>query len=210
MINKKKVDEFWKKRTKIKDPKIAIYFQHDDRHSFDLHTIKKYINVNSEILDLACGDCDISNALIDSVKSIKAVDKFGEFLKYCKKKSTLETVESDILDFTDTKKYDFILLMGVMHFFDEINREKLYKKSYNLLKKNGAVYIRHQCGVKEDIHIDNFSKKLGQHYYALYLSLKKELAMLKAIFSNVTVIDIFPEKHNLWSNTHYYAFICNK
>lgn len=209
-MNKDKVNKFWQKRTKVNHPRISTHFQNDDTHLFDLKIIEKYITPQSKILDLACGPCYYSNLLIDKVKYIKAVDKFRDFFKFCKKTPKLETVEMDLVNFEDNQKYDLILLIGIMHFINEEERKIIYKKAFQYLKNNGVVYIRHQCGINNDIDIDKYSKKIGDNYTALYLELNKETNMLKKIFKKVKVVDIFPKRLNPWPDTHYYAFICSK
>lgn len=209
-MDKNKVNKFWQKRTKVNDPRISTHFQNDDTHLFDLKVIKKYIKPQSKILDLACGPCFYSNLLVDKVKYIKAVDKFGEFFKFCKKTPKIETVEMDLVNFEDSQKYDVVLLIGIMHFLDENDREIVYKKAFKYLKDNGTVYIRHQCGIDKDIDIDKYSEKIDDNYVAKYLKLKKEINMLKNIFNKIEVIDIFPKRLNPWPNTHYYAFICQR
>lgn len=209
-MDRKKIDRFWQERTKIKDPRIATHFKHDDTYVYDLRLIKKLIKHGAEVLDLACGTCYISNQLVDKVKYIKAVDKFPEFLKHCKKTPRLETVACDILTFTDSKKYDLILLIGIMLFFDDQDSATIYKKCHKLLKKNGAMLVRHQCGVKQDIVVNKYSPTVGGHYYARYKHLDKEVQMLKKIFKKVSVVDILPKRLNPWPDTHHYAFICKK
>lgn len=209
-MDRKKFDRFWQKRTKIKDPRIATHFKHDDTHVYDLRLIRKLIKPDAEVLDLACGTCYISNQFVDQVKYIKAVDKFPEFLKHCKKSPKMETVACDILAFTDSKKYDLILLIGIMLFFDDQDSEAIYKKCHKLLNKNGIMFVRHQCGVKGDVVVNKYSQTVGDNYCARYKHLDKELQMLKKIFKKVKRVDILPKHLNPWPDTHHYAFICKK
>lgn len=209
VTDRKKIDIFWKKRTKIKDPRVATHFRRDDTHLYDLKLIRKYIKPTSKILDLACGTCYITNELVEEVKYIKAVDKFSGFLKYCKKVNNLETVENDLLEFKDKKKYDIILLIGIMMFFNDQETKKIYRNCSRLLSDGGVVIIRQQFGVKDDVIINKFSKDIGSQYFSYYRNLKKEAGILKNFF-NVKVIDIFPKKMNAWANTHHYALVCKK
>ncbi|HLC94587.1 MAG TPA: class I SAM-dependent methyltransferase [Patescibacteria group bacterium] len=209
-MNRKKIDRFWKERTKIKDPRVATHFKHDDTHVYDLRLIKKLIKPDTEVLDLACGTCYISNQFVDQVRYIKAVDKFPQFLKRCKKTPKMETVTCDILTFTDRKKYDLILLIGIMLFFDYQDSEIIYRKCHALLNKGGIMLARHQCGVKKDVVVDKYSQTVGGNYYAQYKHFDKELQMLEKIFKKVTVVDVLPKHLNPWPDTHHYAFICKK
>lgn len=206
-MDRKKIDSFWHKRSKIKHPRISTHFKSDDCHLFDLKLINKYIKPSVTILDLACGPCYYANRLISKVKHIKAVDKFANFFSYCKKNPNLTTVQSDILSYNDKKQYDLVLLLGIMHFFDEKERELVYRKCQNFLKQKGVLIIRHQCGVSDDIVIDQYSEEIKDHYRAKYLYLNKEIKMLEKYY-RVELVDIFPKRLNRWSNSHYYAFVC--
>lgn len=207
-INKAKVDQFWSRRAKnISDERIATHFKRDDSHIFDLRLVEKYITTKSAVLDLACGTCYIANRLVDKVKFIKAVDKFGEFLKFAKKVDKLVTVEADIAEFKDSQKYDVILLFGIMVFFDEKATVAIYKKCRNLLAKNGTLIVKHQCGVGQDVVINHYSPQIGDHYHAVYKHLDYDISLLSRYFK-VEIVDIYPPRLNPWQNTHFYAFVC--
>ena len=209
-IDRKKIDQFWRKRSKLKvNPRIATHFKHDDTHKYDLSLIDKYIKPQSKVLDLGCGPCYITNKLIGKAKYIKGVDKFGGFLKYCKTGLNFITEQSDLLDYKDKSKYNLILLIGVMFCFGDKESEKIYKKCAGLLDKSGIMIIRQQYGVKNDVIIDKYSKQIGENYYTYYRHIKKELKILRKFFK-VEVIDIFPKRLNPWPNTHHYALICKK
>ncbi len=205
-MDKKKVDAFWSKRAKIEDPRVATHFKKDDTHVYDLELIRKYTNPNSDILDLGCGTCYLANELATEVHYIKAVDKYPEFLKHCLTVPNLETLASDVLDYTDTRKYDLILLFGVVMYFSEEDTQKIYSMCRNMLKPQGKLIVKHQCGVNEDVAIDNYSPTIGDTYYAVYKHVDKDKKLLEQYFG-VDVVDIYPPRLNPWPNTHFYAFI---
>lgn len=205
-INTKKIDNFWKRRAKIKDPRISTHFKQDDTHVFDLKLIRKFCKPTSHMLDLACGTCYLSNELINEVAYIKAVDKYGEFLTHCKTVPNLETVTKDILDFDDTKKYDIILLFGIVMYFNEIDTRAIYRKCKKLLKKGGIVIVKHQCGVLKDVVVDSYSPVIKDTYHAVYKHVEKDKKLLEEFF-DFEVINIYPPRLNPWPNTHFYAFI---
>ena len=205
-MDKKKVDAFWSKRAKIEDPRVATHFKKDDTHVYDLELIRKYTNPNSDILDLGCGTCYLANELVDEVHYIKAVDKYPEFLKHCRHVPNLETLASYVLDYTDTRTYDLIVLFGVVMYFSEDDTKKIYNMCKQLLKPTGTLIVKHQCGVNEDVAIDNYSPTIGDTYYAVYKHVTKDKKLLEKYF-NVEVVDIYPPRLNPWPNTHFYAFI---
>lgn len=209
-INKSKVDNFWKRRTEIKDPLVSIHFKIDNTHTFDEKLVNEYVKKNYSVLDLACGTCFLANRLTSKVKFIKAVDKYGKFLKYCNRSENLITVEKDIINFKDKIKYNVILLFGIMNYFDDIDAVKIYENCKKMLKKNGVLIVKHQCGINEDVVVDNYSKIIDDNYHAVYRELKNDKRLLHLFFKKIKIIDIYPKKLNPWKNTHFYAFVCQK
>lgn len=209
IIDRKRIDKFWKDRTAIKNPRVATHFKEDDTHVYDLALINKYVKPDSKVLDLACGTCYISNELVGKVSYIKGVDKFGEYLKHCKVSKNFEVEKKDLLKFTDAKKYDLIILIGIMLFFDDKDTGAIYKKCLKLLNDGGVVIIRQQYGVGRDVVVDKYSETVGSNYFAYYRSLKKEITILSKFFQ-VKTVDIMPKRLNPWPETHHYALICRK
>lgn len=204
-MDKKKINLFWSNRTKIANKKKATHYH--NTYKYDLALINNYANSKSKVLDLGCGNCSLSNKLLNKVKYIKALDKYPEFLKYCVKNKKLETKAINILKYQDKKKYDLILLFGVINFFSEREEFKIYRLCKSWLKKTGILLIKHQIGINKEIIIDKYSQELKDNYYARYPHIKKMIFILKKYFK-IKIIDIYPEKFNPWPNTHFYAFIC--
>ncbi len=208
-MDQKKVDEFWSKRAKIADPRISTHFKKDDTHVFDLQLIRKYTNPDSEILDMGCGTCYLANKLVKEVKYIRAVDKYPEFLEHCSVTHNLETEASDVLSYTDTRTYDIILLFGVVMYFSEEDTRKIYAMCHKLLKPNGVLIVKHQCGIEDDVAIDAYSPVIGDNYYAVYKQKQKDIMLLEEFF-DVEVIDIYPPRLNPWKNSHFFAFVSTR
>src|SRR3989338_2588233 len=207
LITRKKVDAFWKKRTKIEDARVSTHFRDDDMHVFDLRLIKKYITPKTRLLDLGAGTCYHANRLANKVAYIKATDKFGEFLKYCNIGPNFETEAADALTYNDGKKYDVILLLGVLNYFDDEEALQIYRNCSEMLANGGTLIVKHQSGIKDDVVVDKFSEVIGDNYHALYRHKKRDEALLKKYF-NVEVIDIYPKRLNPWPNTLFYAYVC--
>lgn len=207
-LSRRAIDNFWGKRAKIKDPRIATHFKADDTHVYDLKLIHQYCHPQSKVLDVACGTCYLANELVNDVAYIKGTDKFGEFLRYCHVSDKLVVEQADILTYQDDKKYDLILMFGIVMYFSDEDTEKIYQKYRALLKPGGLLIVKHQCGIMEDVIIDKYSEAIGDHYQAVYKSVSKDENLLKKYFPSVQVIDIYPARLNPWPNTHFYAFIC--
>jgi len=207
-ISRKQVNNFWSKRAQIKDARISTHFKQDDTHLYDLDLIKKYATSKSNVLDVACGTCFLTNQLADNVAYIKGTDKFGEFLEHCQVSKKFEVQQADILTYQDKRKYDLILMFGIITYFDDDDTALIYKRYKKLLTKGGVLIVKHQCGLENDVLIDKFSEQIGDKYQANYKHVNKDLSILKKHFANVELIDIYPSRLNVWENTHFFAFVC--
>jgi SAM-dependent methyltransferase len=210
MLNKQKIDLFWKSRAKVKDSRLATHFKHDDALNYDLNFIQNYITSHSCILDLGCGTGAITNALESYVTEISAVDKSDDFLKFCIDSPKVTKKVADLPNYSDTKQYDLILMFGLLYYLDDGDVKQLYKTCQRLLKENGKLLIKHACGISKGVIVDAYSKVLGQHYHALYRSLIRDRDLLANYFSKHSVLDIYSNSLNPWLNTHYYAFVVEK
>lgn len=210
MLVKEKVTEFWRERTKIKDPRLATHFKHDDALDYDVKFILNHIGENFHVLDLGCGTGAIVNSLEPYVAKIMAVDSSEHFLKFCIDSPKIVKKVVDLPYYEDDDQYDVILLFGILNFLNNDEVIQLYKICQKLLKEKGMLLIKHACAVHEDLLIDNYSEVLGQDYHALYRSLANDQQLISKIFSSHVVVDIYPKHLNPWSNTHFYAFVVEK
>lgn len=210
-ITRDDFDKFWSKRTREKNPRVATHFKNDDTHLYDIRLVKKHINKDSIVLDLACGTCIIANAITKYCKQILAVDKYSEFLKYCVVNEKLSVIKSDILDFKpERNSYDLVLMFGVAHYFFDAELDETYKYLHESLKIGGKLIVKHASGVEEDVIVADRSEQIGDDYFAIYRSKNKDIKMLEKYFKVVEVLDIYPSRLNKWKNTHYFAYICEK
>jgi 2-polyprenyl-3-methyl-5-hydroxy-6-metoxy-1,4-benzoquinol methylase len=209
-LHKEKIKKFWQNRSKIKDPRLATHFKHDNALDYDLAFIAKYVYAHSHVLDLGCGTGAIANALEPHVAHMTVVDQNAEFLKYCVISPKVRKKTADIARYVDDHHYDVILLFGVLNYLNDDEVLGLYKRCHGFLKPQGKLLIKHACGIAENVIIDAYSGLLRQHYHALYRSLKQDRQLIAKCFYEHSVIDIYPKHLNPWPNTHFYAFIVGK
>ncbi|WP_426333561.1 class I SAM-dependent methyltransferase [Paenibacillus silvae] len=210
MLDKNKVDSFFKRRAKITDPELATHYKKDDTIYFDLNLIEEYIADDSVVLDLGCGPGRMTNKLEQKVSYIKAVDNQAEFLSHCINSSKVEKVVSNIVDFQDSNKYDVILLFGVLNYFNDDEVEVIYANCKKMLKEDGVLIVKHACGEVENVIIDKFSEQINDWYHVLYRHIDQDRLLLSQAGFSFSMVDVYPPRLNPWSNTHYYAFIAKK
>ena len=114
-------------------------------------------------------------------------------------------------DFDTNKKFDLVLLFGVMQFFNEQESKQIYTKCKKFLQKErgkSKLLIKQQFGLKEDVFVE-YSNELKQRYFSTYRHIDKEIELLKnAGFKTISKFDIYDKKANRWENTHFYALVC--
>ena len=211
-VDRKKVDAFWRARQAITDVRESTHFKSDETHVHDLALIREFTHPDSEVLDVACGTCYLSNPLAREVARIHAIDKFGEFLRHCSNAGNLTTEVADILTYEDPRLYDIILAFGIMNYFDDTDTQTIYAKLAHMLKPGGRLIVKHQSGIETDVIVDGYSEEIGMDYHALYRQHDRDRALLEEHFGegNVETRDIYPEELNPWENTHFYAYICRR
>lgn len=106
-------------------------------------SIKKNVELdtNSKVLDFGCGTGLLTYPLIDSVKSIRAIDPSKNMLNILEEKNIdNKNIVTECIDiFQLTSKFDLIMSSMVMHHIDDT--PKLAKKLYDSLEKNGTLAI---------------------------------------------------------------------
>ena len=185
--------------------------KNSDFSLYDSEFIMKYADHNSDLLDLGTGTGLVVNKIYKNVKSITAVEPYGNFTKFIVNSENITIVNEDIFSFTPDKKFDLLTLIGVMNYFNEYEAIEVYRRYFPFLKEAGKIIIKNQFGVHEDVNISGFSEELGQDYYSQYRHIDKEVKILRSVgYAWVEVFDIYPAECNRWGNTHFYALVAGK
>ncbi|MCR5164827.1 MAG: class I SAM-dependent methyltransferase [Thermoguttaceae bacterium] len=208
-MDNQKALQYWTQKSRANvTPLTAKVRSTNDFSQMDADFICRFVDQNSDLLDLATGTGITLNKYSDRVKSVVAVERYAEFTQFIEKRPNVEIVVSDITDFETTRKFDVINFFGIIQYFNRDEAARLYSKYKAFLKPNGKFLIKNQFGVREDVLVDGFSEELQCNYYSEYRTLDTETAILKrAGFSHFEVVDIYPPEFNRWENTHFYALI---
>lgn len=180
----------------------------NDYTDIDAEFILKHANGTTRILDLASGTGLTINKYYKKIGHIDAVEKFPELSDFTVKSPKVTVYNEDIVKFSSDKKYDLVLMFGIVQYFNESEIKELYAKYIKYLDSDGVLIIKNQFGVKEDVNVSGVSKELNQPYYSQYRHKDKEVEILKSLgLKTVNVVDIYPPEANRWDNTHFYAII---
>ena len=116
--------------------------QFDDFTNRQLDLFLSYLDKNSKILDIGCGNGRKTNYIFEKGFNVKGIDGSKIAIDFAKENfSKIDFFLGDILN-TKFEKNSFngIFSMAVMHCFLEEEREKYVKEINRLLKKNGILY----------------------------------------------------------------------
>jgi SAM-dependent methyltransferase len=163
---------------------------------YNFEIIQPFIKPEHMVLDLGAGDGQLSHKISECVKSVD-VDSGTR-----QRRENLHWHNYNVKDFNTVKKFDLVLIFGVMNFIED--RAQLLKKAAGFLNPHGVIIVKHQCGLEAELRVD--SDIDGDRYHAIYPYIDDEISRFKSIFQ---VIDVgraynFKNKHD---NTDFYKFI---
>lgn len=192
-------------------PNSVKLAKNSDFSHMDAAFILNYADESSTVLDLGTGTGLVVNKLYPHVKKIVAVEPFPQLTQYIAQHGKIRVVNRNVFNFETDEKFDLICLFALMHYMDELQAEKIYKKYIGCLAENGVMIVKNQFGLAEDVTVDGYSEELEGDYFAQYRQVDKEVRLLKdAGFSTVEVADIYPAKYSRWQNTHFFALVATR
>jgi trans-aconitate methyltransferase len=203
--------DFWLSRTAVEGPRAARF--HGDHDAYDLAALAALgegRDAPVRMLDLGCGTCVIPNLVVDRLGwTVHAVDYVAEFLTHAIDDPRLTTEVGDVRTYTGTPgAYDLVTLLGVITYLpDAAERRDLYARCAALLAPGGALLVKAQFGVAEDVEVHGHSEAFDRDYHAIYPLLSTEVALLGESFAAVEVVDPYPAELNRWDNTHFHYLI---
>ena len=141
---------FYSLRDYIQNDKVIwLYYSRKELQHKTMKVID-YLNMKKEnlsILDLGCGNCGMIEYLQFYTKNIYGVDLTSVNINLSKKNlNTIDPshfVKSDILNFleNDSRKYDFIIIHGVICCFTNEIQRSIIKQCYEKLNTNGVLWL---------------------------------------------------------------------
>jgi len=212
-FDENKAQQYWARIAKQKMDTDPTRHGDKNRLFYDVKFIEQKCDLASinNIIDLGAGSGQLSEALFDinSKLEITCVEKHAEFISLKKNIQNIKKINKDILKYHDEKKYDLILLFGVINSLSEKNEIKIYELISDLMHKNSIFILKHQCGIEMETIVDHFSEALSSKYTARYPLIDNEQEILNDFF-NFEVHPMYPKELNPHSNTKFYAFTCKK
>jgi trans-aconitate methyltransferase len=202
--------DFWISRTAVQGPRAARF--HGDHDAYDLGVIAELADGAQRVLDLGCGTCVIPNLIVDRLGvAVHAVDYIPEFLTHAIDDPQLTTEVGDARSYVRDATYDLILSLGVITYLEaEADRRAMYTHCAAMLAPGGALLVKAQFGVREEVLVDAHSEQFDRRYRAIYPQLDAEVALLHEAFADVTVTDPYPAAFSRFDNTHFHHLVARK
>lgn len=129
------------------------------------------LNEKSRILEIGCGTGQSTADLIRFTKQITCIEPGKNLIKIAKQKfPALTFFSTKFEDYKATTTFDLIVCATAWHWLDP---EIRYRKSYQLLNKNGKLAVFYHFHIENDP--DSFHSR-ANHIYAKYLGDSRDLA----------------------------------
>lgn len=120
------------------------------------------INSNTTILELGCGTGFLTKKLIAKQAAVTSIDQSSGMLARAKARVQKgKFIQSDILKYKNTEKYDYVVLFFVLHELNADNRKTILKSGKESLNKNGKIIICDFSIPEEGIMKTLFPKLVG-------------------------------------------------
>ena len=204
---KKSVYKFWKNRKieKGKPIESSTMLGSCDGNKQKLETetkeeinfIKPYLNEYSDVLDLGSGYGRLAIPMAKHSNEVCAVD-FSESLIESLEEKNITNISTrcyDVVDFNYEKKFDVIVISGLLHCLDDEQLESVLRKAENGLNQGSYIIIRSSVSVDERINIINqYSEALNSLYTAFYRTEEE----LDSMMENLDLAKI--ERKDMYSN----------
>lgn len=228
------ISDFWvnvSKKIFTTDDKynLTTFVEGKFKHEAELSFIRNMnvVTPDATVLDLACGNGRLCEALCSSVKWITGTDLCQDFVTYLnnwKNTTAQNNVDFFKLDLLEpnystyfTQQYSVIFLFGASQcIIDDEDMIRIFKNINNVLKPDGKLLLKQTTSIMpDDIFVDHFSKEINQHWIANYRTkntLEKlcQLAGLKIVNASPIYSEANLGEHyknvERWDNTRQIIF----
>jgi ubiquinone/menaquinone biosynthesis C-methylase UbiE len=130
------------------DTNYLIYLKRRSQIDIRAFVVREFLSesIKDTIIDFGCGDGTVSLQFLPEAKKITLVDFSESMLNACKKKvpqqylNRVEFIARNIVDYIPTRKYDIVLLLGVLAHVQD--GHQTIKKVCECLKPGGVCIIQ--------------------------------------------------------------------
>jgi ubiquinone/menaquinone biosynthesis C-methylase UbiE len=100
------------------------------------------IQENETVLELGCGTGFLTQKLVEKKAVVTSIDQSAGMLVRAKQRvSGAKFIQTNFLQYMDTKRYDYVMLFFVLHELNAIERRTILKSAKDFLNENGEIII---------------------------------------------------------------------
>jgi len=169
--------------------------------------IERGLKKSSSVLEIGCGIGTFTGLLATYVKngSVLATDISGESVAIARnrlsKKSNVEFVVTDMIDFSVEKKFDFIILPDVLEHIPIEQHPNLFKSISNNLTDNGKILIH----IPHPLIIEHYHRSSPEILQVIDQAIHLD-SLAPALYENgLMVLEL--KSYNLFHTTNDYQLI---
>lgn len=169
---------FWEKHADAyqtafeKLPELADYVHRSERrHLFRVLPVRPDMTV----LDLGCGTGRWAIEFAPRCKSVVAVDFAEGMIRRArqeaerKRLNNIEFVVGSVENFQSDRRFDLIILSGVLVYFQDEDLPPLLQRLHAMLNAQGLIFSRETVGIHRRIDMrTEYHDKIGDAYSAIY------------------------------------------
>ena len=196
----KKIKRFWNDRQSS-----GNLLWREDLIPLNIEIVKKYSQKGDKILDLGCGNAEVSKNFVDN-NFVTGVD----FVDCNFKNKNFNFISSDVRIFRSDEKYDLILMFGLANFLTDADLVSLYKNCYEMMHDDSFLLVKHQSSIGFNKIVDGYSNDLKTEYSSMYRSIVNDIKLLTKVFSNVDMFNAYPNWYNKWPDTKFMLYAVSK
>ncbi len=160
----------------------------------------------ASVLDLGCGNCDLTAALLEKGYVPQGLDASPELLAAAKENHPdIPVIQGDATDFTLEEPVDVIFSNAVFHWIDERDQDKMLRCVYNALKDDGQFVFEFGGYGNNNLIHNALDTEFSHHGYEYHMpfyfpSIGAYATRLERAGFKVTYATLFDRPTELFSN----------
>ena len=204
-LNKAIIRKFWKSQsTQISNrwtSKDLLHFEIDYILNF-----RQQLTSPITILDLGSGAGELSKSIQGTEDTLTAVDYEENYSRFFDVAKNQHFIQGDVTNFKSFKKFDLILLYGVVTHLSYAEELRTYGLIVDHLAPGGVAIVKHQVSLHEEILINSYSEELKSDYSGRYPARAATEEILKTFFYVAETFQ-YPTEYNKFGNTVNMAYL---
>lgn len=203
-MDKSRISGFWLQRSRTHE---TTRWTSRAQLDADLEVVKPHLDAKT-VLDLGAGTGELLQPFANRAELVTAVDMVPAFLGRIPEFKGLERVVGNLETFVPSRRYELVLMFGVVTHLSVDDESKIYGRVAGALSVGGRAIIKHQCSDGAGFTVDRpptAEDTVG--YVGRYPAVEDQVRQLGQHFTRIEVTH-YPESLRRYDNSHDCAFVC--